>query len=74
MIGRKENVQTYTLTRQRRSWPGGVHGSGPPVSYPGGGGHAHGRIQTGGTGDTCPLQTNDRQKWSDRFGFVSLAS
>jgi len=34
----------------------------------------HGRIQTGGTGGTCPLQTNGQQKWSDRFGFVSLAS
>jgi len=29
----------------------------------------HGRIQTGGT---CPLQTDGQQKWSDRFGFVSL--
>ena len=28
----------------------------------------------GVTGGTCPLQTNDWQKWSDRFGFVSLAS
>jgi len=28
----------------------------------------HGRTQTAGTGGTCPLQTNGRQKWS-----VSLA-
>jgi len=28
----------------------------------------------GGTGGTCPLQTNGRQKWSDRVSFVSLAS
>jgi len=27
----------------------------------------------GGTGGTCPLQTNGRQKLSDRVGFVSLA-
>jgi len=28
----------------------------------------------GGTGGTCPLQTNGQQKWSDRVDFVSLAS
>ena len=33
----------------------------------------HGRIQTGCTGGTCPLQTLGRQKWSDLVGFVSLA-
>ena len=27
----------------------------------------------GCTGYTCPLQTNGRQKWSDRVSFVSLA-
>ena len=27
----------------------------------------------GGTGGTCPLQSNGRQKWSDQVGFVSLA-
>jgi len=27
----------------------------------------------GGTGGTCPLQTNGLQKWSDQVGFVNLA-
>ena len=35
----------------------------------------YGRIQTGGGHrGHMPLQINGRQKWSDRVGFVSLAS
>ena len=37
------------------------------------GGGGHGRIQTGATGGTCPLQTNGCQGWLDRDGFVNLA-